>query len=147
MRVRTRRRTEREGESSAWIQIRFRCAEFRKNLAGLSRKFAAGANRRFEFQKRGQLFIRLHNEMLSVAMALYHEEQCNKLRGPGIKRGLTWSGVYESARSPKHRLSAPAHPAAAAKQHRLKQWACRTIFISGEAHRGIQRWRELKAQK
>jgi hypothetical protein len=34
---------------------------------------------------------------------------------PGIKRGLTWSGVYESAQSPKHRLSAPLLPAGAAK--------------------------------
>src|SRR5882762_7878698 len=60
MRIRTRRRTEREGESSAWVQIRFRCAEFGKNLAGLSRQFAASANRRFEFHKRSQLFIRTH---------------------------------------------------------------------------------------
>jgi hypothetical protein len=33
----------------------------------LSRQFAAGANHRFEFDKRGQLFIRAHNETLSSA--------------------------------------------------------------------------------
>jgi hypothetical protein len=33
----------------------------------LSRTFAASANRRFQFQKRGQLFIRVHNETLSIA--------------------------------------------------------------------------------
>jgi hypothetical protein len=36
--------------------------EFGRNLASLSRQFAASANRRFEFQKRRQQFIRVHNE-------------------------------------------------------------------------------------
>src|SRR5437763_1089240 len=35
--------------------------------AGLSSKLAASANRRFEFYKRRQQFIRTHNETLSVA--------------------------------------------------------------------------------
>jgi hypothetical protein len=49
-----------------------------KNLACLSSQFAASANRRFEFQKSGQLFIRVHNETLSVvAMRV-----CNEDRSP-----------------------------------------------------------------
>ena len=48
------------------IQDRLSDAEFGKNLANLSNQFAASANRRFEFQKRRQLFIRTHNETLSV---------------------------------------------------------------------------------
>jgi hypothetical protein len=38
-----------------------------KNLADSSSQFAACANRRFQFQKRRQYFIRPHNETLSVA--------------------------------------------------------------------------------
>jgi hypothetical protein len=48
------------------IQGPFSDAEFGKNLANLSNQFAASANRRFEFQKRAQLFICTHNETLSV---------------------------------------------------------------------------------
>jgi hypothetical protein len=40
--------------------------EVGRNAANLSRQFAAGANRRFKFQKRRQLFIRMNNETLSV---------------------------------------------------------------------------------
>jgi hypothetical protein len=43
-----------------------RGTECEKNYASLSRQFAASADRRFEFHKRGQLFIRVHNETLSV---------------------------------------------------------------------------------
>ena len=58
-------------------------AEFGKNLANLSNQFAASANRRFKFHKRSQLFIRTHNETLSVvAMRV-----CNPDRSPvGINR-------------------------------------------------------------
>jgi hypothetical protein len=35
-------------------------------LASLSRQFAVTPNHRFEFHKRRQLFIRVHNETLSV---------------------------------------------------------------------------------
>jgi hypothetical protein len=42
-------------------------AELAKNLACSSKQFAASANRRFQFQKRSQLFIRSHNETLPVA--------------------------------------------------------------------------------
>jgi hypothetical protein len=38
-----------------------------KTQPKLSSQFAANADRRFEFQKRVQLFIRMHNEALSVA--------------------------------------------------------------------------------
>jgi hypothetical protein len=44
----------------------FSDAEFGKNLAGLSNQFAASSNRRFEFEKSRQLFIRVHNKTLSV---------------------------------------------------------------------------------
>jgi len=40
---------------------------FAKKLATLSRQFAASANRRFQFHKRSQLFIGVHNETLSIA--------------------------------------------------------------------------------
>ena len=65
------------------IQDRLSDAEFGKNLANLSNQFAASANRRFQFYKRSQLFIRLHNETLSiVAMCA-----CNPDRSPtGINR-------------------------------------------------------------
>jgi hypothetical protein len=50
-------------------------AEFGKNLASLSNQFAASADRSFESQKRGQLFIRVHNETLSiVAMHVCNED-------------------------------------------------------------------------
>jgi hypothetical protein len=42
-------------------------AECAENRASLSRQFAASADRPFQFQKRRQLFICLHNEQLSVA--------------------------------------------------------------------------------
>jgi hypothetical protein len=45
----------------------FISGELRKNLVILSSQIAASADRRFEFQKRRQLFIRSHNETLSVA--------------------------------------------------------------------------------
>src|SRR5436190_13239281 len=42
--------------------------ELGRNLACLARQFAASADRRFEFQKRSHLFIRVHNETLSVSL-------------------------------------------------------------------------------
>ena len=44
----------------------FALGEFGRNLGCLSRQLAAGANRRFEFQKRSQLFISARNEPLPV---------------------------------------------------------------------------------
>jgi hypothetical protein len=43
---------------------------------GLSTQFAASANRRFQFHKRGQLFIRTHNEPLSIAVMRVSNEDC-----------------------------------------------------------------------
>jgi hypothetical protein len=48
---------------------------FAKNPATLSSKFAASANRRFEFHERGQLLIRTRNERLSVvAMGVFNPD-------------------------------------------------------------------------
>ena len=44
----------------------------RKTSASLSRQFAASSNRRLQFHKRSQLFIRVHNEPLSVAAIAAH---------------------------------------------------------------------------
>jgi len=46
----------------------FISGEFGRNLACLSRQFTASADRRFQFHKRRQLFIGMHNEPLSLAM-------------------------------------------------------------------------------
>jgi hypothetical protein len=59
------------------IQIRFSDAEFCKNVANLSNQFAANANRRFEFHKRSQLFIRAHKEALSVAAMSVSNPDCS----------------------------------------------------------------------
>jgi hypothetical protein len=54
-----------------------------QNLAGLSRRLAASANRRFEFQKSSQLFIRVHDETLSVAAMRVSNPDCSPV---GITR-------------------------------------------------------------
>jgi hypothetical protein len=46
--------------------------------ACLSSKLTARADRRFEFEKRRQLFIRAHNEALSVAMRVSNPD-CSPL--------------------------------------------------------------------
>ena len=56
----------------------FISVEFRKNLASLSRQFAASADRAFKFQKRDQQFLRVHNETPSVAAMCV----CNPDRSP-----------------------------------------------------------------
>jgi hypothetical protein len=48
------------------IQDRLSDAEFGKTAANLSNQFAASADRQFQFEKRSQLFIRTHDEPLSV---------------------------------------------------------------------------------
>jgi hypothetical protein len=68
-----RRRTQR-GKSSRLIQDRLSDAEFGKNAANLSNQFAASPNHGFQFEKRGQLFIGVHNKTLSVAVSLYNED-------------------------------------------------------------------------
>jgi hypothetical protein len=62
------------------IQIRFSDAEFGKNLANLSNQFAARTNRRFKFQKRCQLFLRAHNETLSVVAMRICNKDCLSAR-------------------------------------------------------------------
>ena len=65
-------------------------------------------NRRFEFHKRGQLFMRTHNETLSVSMALCHKETVQQTaRDQELHGDLTWRGGHESARCSSNRLSAP----------------------------------------
>jgi hypothetical protein len=61
----------------------FDAAEFGKKLACLSSKLAASADRRLEFQKRSQLFIRSHNETLSVAAMRVNNPDCSPV---GIQR-------------------------------------------------------------
>jgi hypothetical protein len=73
--VRKRRRTS-GGKCPPPDSDPFNDAEFGKNLAGLSNQFAASSNRRFEFYKRSPLFIRPHNEPLSVvAMCVRNKDR------------------------------------------------------------------------
>jgi hypothetical protein len=58
-------------------------AEFGKNLARVSSRFAASANHQFKFQKRSQLVIRTHNETLSVVPMRVCNEDCSPV---GINR-------------------------------------------------------------
>jgi hypothetical protein len=61
----------------------FNDAEFGKNPTARQAKSPPPPSRRFEFHKRSQLFIRTHNETLSVAAMCV----CNKDRSPvGINR-------------------------------------------------------------
>jgi hypothetical protein len=60
----------------------FRC-DFGKNLASPSNQFAGSADRRFEFDKRSQLFIRPPNEALAVAAM----RVCNPDRSPATVDG------------------------------------------------------------
>jgi hypothetical protein len=53
------------GESPPPDSDPFSDVEFGKKSRRLSSKLAASANRRLEFQKRSQLFIRTHNEAFS----------------------------------------------------------------------------------
>jgi hypothetical protein len=78
LRSRVRKRAKNlPGKVLRLIQIRFSDAEFCKNVANLSNQFAANANRRFEFQKRGQFFLRVHNETLSVAAMCVCNPDCS----------------------------------------------------------------------
>jgi len=72
----------------------FICGEFRKNLATLSRLFAASADSRFEFHKRRQLFIRAHNETLSVAVRV-HDPDCSPFGIPSWDPVQTPTGLLE----------------------------------------------------
>jgi hypothetical protein len=53
-------------------------AEFEKNVPNLSSQFAASANRQFKFQKRRQLFFRVHNETFPVVAMRVCNPDCAK---------------------------------------------------------------------
>jgi hypothetical protein len=65
--LRVGRGEEPSGKNSPPDSDPFSDAEFGKNLASVSNQFAASPNHGFQFYKRSQLFIRMHNETLSVA--------------------------------------------------------------------------------
>jgi hypothetical protein len=58
----------------------FSNAEFGRNLASLSMQKPATPNRRFQFQKRRHLFIRTHNETLSVIAMRVSNPDCSPSR-------------------------------------------------------------------
>jgi hypothetical protein len=80
--VRKRRRTS-GGKCPPPDSDPFNDAEFGQNLASSSSQFAATPNRRFEFDKSGQLFIRTHNEPLSVIAMCVHDPDCSSLKIDG----------------------------------------------------------------
>jgi hypothetical protein len=51
-----------------------------KNLDNLSNQFAVSSHRQFEFQKRSQLFIGVHNEPLTVAAVCVGNPDCSLAR-------------------------------------------------------------------
>jgi len=59
------------------IRIRLSDAESGKISLGCQAAKAATANRRFQFYKRSQLFIRVHNETLSVAAMSVCDPDCS----------------------------------------------------------------------
>jgi hypothetical protein len=62
------------GESPSPDSGPLNAAEFGKTLADLSRQTAASTGGEFEFNKRGQLFIRPHNEPIAVAVSINNED-------------------------------------------------------------------------
>jgi hypothetical protein len=56
---------------SACFQIRLGDAEFGENFARSSSIMAELPNRRFQFHKRSQLFVRVHDESLSVVVTMW----------------------------------------------------------------------------
>jgi len=62
-------------------------AEFGKKPANLSKQFAESTNRWFQFQKRRQLFIHVHNETLSVVAG----RVCRPDRSPFGAVSSAWS--------------------------------------------------------
>jgi hypothetical protein len=59
------------------IQIFWNGGEFGRNAASLSKQFAASADRRFEFEKCRQQFIRPRNETLSVVAVRVCNPDCS----------------------------------------------------------------------
>ena len=75
MSQRAGRKDRRAPSTSLNLKIGLATPSLAKNLASLSNQFATSADRSFESQKRGQLFIRVHNETLSiVAMHVCNED-------------------------------------------------------------------------
>ena len=76
--------------------------EFGKNLANLSKQFAANVDYRFEFQKRRQLFIGSHNKTLSVvAMRVRNKDRSPRTIHSCNARGLP-KARPEKGSSPGH---------------------------------------------
>jgi hypothetical protein len=65
------------GESPPPDSDPFNGVEFGEKPACLSRQFAAKANPRFEFEKRGQQFIRSHNVTFPVAPMCVRNPDCS----------------------------------------------------------------------
>ena len=79
----------------------FISGEFRKTLAGLSRQFAAGADRRFKFHKRSQLFVGAQNVTLAAVAADYGQHcSLNRWIQTALSNSKTQSG-FSSARTTK----------------------------------------------
>jgi hypothetical protein len=66
LRVRNERRTQRV-KLLRRFQIRLATSSFEK-IPTAGQDISATSNRGFEFEKRGQLFLRMHNETLTVAV-------------------------------------------------------------------------------
>jgi hypothetical protein len=94
----------RAGENPPPDSDLFSDAEFGKNLANLSNQFAVSATRRFQFNKRSQQFLCVHNEPLSVTTYLTDtptmERRFHFRTLPGHGRALP----LESSHSQKERL-------------------------------------------
>jgi len=69
--------------------------EFGRNLASLSRLFTASADRSFKFLKRSQLFIRTHNETLSVTAMRVNNPDCSPVAIHGRDAAPTSTGLLE----------------------------------------------------
>jgi hypothetical protein len=70
------------------IQIRLATPSFEKSSPARQAQSATSLNDRFEFHKRGQLFIRVHNETLSVAPVRVSDPDCSPFE---IQSGYTAS--------------------------------------------------------
>jgi hypothetical protein len=87
LRVQKRRKTERGGGSPPADSDPFYGAESEKIYPSLSRQFAAKANRRFQFQKRGQLLLGTHN------VAPHGRDRCLPLLARGSNYSVSSIGA------------------------------------------------------
>jgi hypothetical protein len=65
-------------ETNAFMVLKYSLLTAGVRLSGCGRDCAA--DRRFKFQKRSQLFIRTHNETLSVVVMCVCNPDCSSLR-------------------------------------------------------------------